>query len=160
MNIAISFTLYTFAILTFVKGFRIYKHNKENIHNKQYVLYSFAALFSSLWSLGYAILWVQSDPEVARFWRAIGMIGVFFLFVFTTEFLIQWLEGAKIFKMYVRIFAVLGVFLWPFVIGENSVSFYLNGKIGMTYQFTQNIWNTLYNVYCVVVGINFFLITF
>lgn len=160
MNIAISFTLYTFAILTFVKGFRIYKHNNENIHKKQYVLYSFAAFFSSLWSFGYAMLWVQTNPEIARFWRAIGMIGVFFLFVFTTEFLVQWLEGAKIFKMYVRIFAVLGVFLWPFVIGENSVSFYLNDKIGMTYQFTKNIWNTLYNVYCVVVGINFFLITF
>lgn len=160
MNIVISFTLYTIAILTLVKGFAIYKHNHDNIHKKQYILYSIAAFFSSVWSFGYAMLYVQSNPDMARYWRAFGMLGVFLMFAFITDFMVQWLEGAKIFKTVVTVFAFLGIFLWPFVIGKESVSFYQHEQIGMTYQFSQNIWNTLYNVYCVVVGINMFLIMF
>ena len=160
MNIAISFLLYTFAILTLVKGFEAYRNIREFENKKMYILYSAAAVASSLWSFGYAMIWVQTNSEIARIWRAIGMIGVFLLFVFVTEFLVQWLEGATIFKSYVRIVAVLGIVLWPFVIGEESVSFYQHAQLGMTYQFKQNIWNTVYNIYSVVIGINLFLICF
>lgn len=160
MNIAISALLYTFGILTLMKGFGIYKHDHDYIYKKQYVLYSFAAFFSSVWSFGYAMIWVQTDTDVARNWRAVGMVGVFMLFAFLTEFFVQWLENARLLKNYVRIIAISGIFLWPFVIGEESVTFYADGSIGMTYQFTQNIWNTLYNIYSVIVGLNLFIICF
>ena len=160
MNIAISAILYTFGILTLIKGFGIYRRDHDYIYKKQYVLYSFAAFFSSVWSFGYAMIWVQTDPEIARNWRAVGMVGVFLLFAFLTEFFVQWLEDAKILKNCVRIVAILGIFLWPFVIGKESVTFYADGRIGMTYQFSQNLWNTLYNAYSVIVGLNLFIICF
>ncbi len=158
MNIAISAILYTIGILTLIKGFGIYKRDHDYIYKKQYYLYCFAAFFSAVWTLGYAMIWIQTDPEIARKWRAVGMVGVFLLFVFLTEFFIQWLDNAKYIKIYVRIVAGLGIFLWPFVIGEESVTFYPHDKIGMTYQFSQNVWNTLYNAYAVIVGVNLFII--
>lgn len=162
MGLVIGITLYTFSILTLVKGYRIYICNKDAVKRKQYVyvLYSIAAFFSSLWSFGYAMIWLQLDIGMARIWRAVGMVGVFCLFAFITEFLVWWLEGARFFKNFVRAFAILGVFLWPFVIGEESVTFYKHEVIGITYQFSQNIWNTLYNAYSVIVGINMFVISF
>lgn len=160
MNIEISTLLYTFGLLTLSKGFGIYKRDHDYIHKKQYVLYSIAAFFSSVWSLAYAALWIQTDPDIARKCRAVGMAGVFLLFTFITELLVQWLEGETLLKWYVRIVAVLGIFLWPFVIGEESVTFYPHEGIGMTYQFSQNIWNTLYNVYSVIVGVNMYVICF
>ena len=134
MNIVISFTLYTIAILTLVKGFAIYKHNHDNVHKKQYILYSIAAFFSSVWSFGYAMLYVQLNPDIARYWRAFGMLGVFLMFAFITDFMVQWLEGAKIFKTVVTVFAFLGIFLWPFVIGKESVSFYQHNNNNTHYQ--------------------------
>ncbi len=160
MNIAISALLYTFGILTLIKGFGVYRQDHDYIHKKQYVLYSISALFSSVWSFGYAMIWIQTDVEMARIWRAVGMVGVFFLFAFLTEFFIQWLEGSRKFKIYVRILATAGILLWPFVVGRESVTFYPHSRIGMTYQFTQNIWNTLYNAYSVIVGVNLFIICF
>lgn len=160
MNLVISFLLYTFAILTMLKGFGIYKHEHDVIHKKQYVLYSIAAFCSSVWSFGYAMLWLQTDMEMARFWRAFGMVGVLLLYTFMTEFMVQWLEGVSVFKICVRIFAALGILLWPFVIGEESVSFYHHDSIGITYRFSQNIWNTIYNVYSAIVGINLFIVCF
>ena len=158
MNLAISAILYTISIMTVIKGIGIYKRDHDYIYKKQYYLYCFAAFFSAVWSFGYAMIWIQTDPEIARNWRAFGMMGVFLLFAFLTEFFIQWLDEARYIKTYVRIVAVLGIFLWPFVIGKESVTFYPHDKIGMTYQFSQNIWNTLYNVYAVIVGVNLFII--
>lgn len=162
MGLVIGITLYTFAILTLVRGYHIYICNKDAIKRNQYVyiLYGIATVFSSLWSFGYAMIWLQMDLSMARVWRAVGMIGVFLLFAFITEFLVQWLEGARVFKNFVRAFATLGIFLWPFVISEESVTFYEHELIGITYQFSQNIWNTLYNAYAVLVGINLFIIGF
>lgn len=158
MNIMISAILYTIGILTLITGFGIYRRDHDYIYKKQNFLYCFAAFFSSIWSFGYAMIWIQTNPEIARKWRAFGMVGVFLLFIFLTEFFIRWLDEAKYIKIYVKIIAALGVFLWPFVVGEESVTFYAHDKIGMTYQFSQNIWNTLYNIYAVVVGVNLFII--
>lgn len=124
---------------------------------KTYKLYGIAAIFSSVWSIGFGLLPLQTDPDVARVCRAVGMIGVFLLFFTLTLVLVQWLEGAERFKAYVSIFSGTGILLWPFIIGENSVT-YFQSWMGMTYQFSQNIFNTLYNIYCVVVGVNFFVI--
>ena len=160
MNRIISAILYTIGILTLITGFGIYRRDHDYIYKRQNLLYCFATFFSSIWSFGYAMIWVQTNPETARKWRAFGMAGVFLLFVFLAEFFMQWLNEKKYIKVYVRMIAVLGIFLWPFIVREESVTFYPHDKIGMTYQFSQNIWNTLYNLYAVVVGVNLFIICF
>ena len=155
MAVIISLILYTFGILTLVEGIYMFKLHRDL--GKTYRLYSLAAIFSSVWSIGFGLLPLQTDPAVARVCRAVGMIGVFLLFFTLTLVLVQWLKGAERFKIYVSVFSGAGILLWPFIIGENSVT-YFQSWIGMTYQFSQNIFNTLYNIYCVVVGVNFFVI--
>lgn len=155
MAVIISLILYTFGILTLVEGVHMFRFHRDL--GKTYKLYSVAAIFSSVWSIGFGLLPLQTDPDVARVCRAVGMIGVFLLFFILTLVLVQWLEGAGRFKAYVSIFSGAGILLWPFIIGENSVT-YFQSWMGMTYQFSQNIFNTLYNIYCVLVGINFFMI--
>lgn len=155
MSVVISLILYTFGILTLVEGIYMFKLHRDL--GKTYRLYSLAAFFSSVWSIGFGLLPLQTDPDVARGCRAVGMIGVFLLFFTLTRVLVQWLRGAERFKAYVSIFSGAGILLWPFIIGENSVT-YFQSWMGMTYQFSQNIFNTLYNIYCVFVGINFFVI--
>ena len=155
MAVIISLVLYTFGILTLVEGVHMFRFHRDL--GKTYKLYGVAAIFSSVWSIGFGLLPLQTDPTVARVCRAVGMIGVFLLFFTLTLVLVQWLEGAERFRIYVSVFSGAGILLWPFIIGENSVT-YFQSWIGMTYQFSQNIFNTLYNIYCVVVGVNFFVI--
>lgn len=155
MAVIISLILYTFGILTLLEGVRMFRLHRDL--GKTYRLYGLAALFSSVWSFGFGLLPLQTDPNVARVFRAVGMVGVFPLFFTLTLVIIQWLEGAERFKAYVSIFSGAGILLWPFVIGENSAT-YFQSWMGMTYHFSQNIFNTLYNIYCVIIGINFFVI--
>lgn len=154
MAYGISLVLYTVGIMTLLEGGRMIRAGSGR---KQCTLYGIAAFFSFLWSFGFAILWIQKNIEMARIWRSIGMIGVFCLFFTLTELFVQWIEGAKKFKAYVRLIAGIGIFLWPFVIGAESVTFYPTW-MGTTYQFSKNIYNTIYNIYCVLTGINYFII--
>lgn len=155
MAVAISLILYTVGILTLLEGYAMVRHH-GNI-GKKYVLYGITAFFSSVWNISYGILWIQTSTDIARLCRSIGMAAVFLFFFAMTGLVVQWLDGARLFKTYVRVFSALGILLWPFVIGENSVTF-MRTWMGMTYHFSQNIFNTLYNLYCVIYGINLFVL--
>lgn len=149
----ISFLIYTLGVLTVVQGVRMLKYRTSQ--RKPYILYALVALSSAIWSFGFGVMWIQTSFTAARFWRSVGMVGTFLFFFTLTEFLVQWIQGKRILKYYFCIVSVLGIFLWPFVIGEESVTFY-HTWIGMTYQFSKNIWNSIYNIFCVWVGINSF----
>lgn len=155
MEKVIALVLYTCGILTLIEGFSMFKQGR-NV-GRQYVLYGLTAFFSSIWSIGFGLICIQNSYEIARLCRSIGMLGVFLFFFTLTELFSQWIEGAPLFKTYVRIFSGAGILLWPFIIGENSVTFNYTW-LGMSYQFTPNIYNTLYNMYCVIVGVNSFCI--
>lgn len=155
MDQVIAFILYNIGILTLFAGFLILKQEKSA--GKTYVIYSLAAFFSAVWSISFGFLCIQTSENAARVCRSIGMIGVFFFFCAITELLVHFFESARILKIYVRAFSRTGILLWPFIIGRNSVEF-IETWFGMSYKFSQNIFNTLYNIYCVIVGINIFII--
>lgn len=155
MDQIIALILYNIGILTLFEGFSILKQDKSA--KKTYVIYAVAALFSAIWSISFGFLCIQSNENVARICRSVGMIGVFFFFCSITELLVHFFESARLLKIYVRIFSRMGILLWPFIIGRNSVEF-IDTWFGMSYRFSQNIFNTLYNIYCLVVGINIFII--
>lgn len=155
MDMIIAFILYNIGILTLFEGFSILKQDKSA--KKTYVIYAVAALFSAIWSISFGFLCIQSNENAARICRSVGMIGVFLFFCAITELLVHFFESAGFLKIYVRSFSRMGLLLWPFIIGRNSVEF-IETWFGMSYKFSQNIFNTLYNIYCVVVGINIFII--
>ena len=76
MAVVISLILYTFGILTLVEGVYMFRFHRDL--GKTYKLYGIAAIFSSVWSIGFGLLPLQTDPAVARVCRAVGMIGVFY----------------------------------------------------------------------------------
>lgn len=155
MKYFLTFLIYTIAIITIKTGISMLKYKSQS--RKQYVIYAISAFCSGIWSIGFSMIWIQTNPEIARIWRAIGMIGVFCMFVALNELFLEWLQGAVILKIYSRVITLIGVCLWPFLIGPNSVSFATSSLMGMSYILTPNIWNTIYNVICVLVGVNYFL---
>lgn len=150
----ISTVLYTVGLLTLIQGCRMFR---KEIRNRQCRLYGICAFFSALWSFSFALMWNSTNPEHARIFRAAGMIGVFLLFVFITAFMTHYLTSHKAFKNYTRVVTFVGCALWPFIIGPNSVT-YFSTKAGMSYTFIPNIFNTLYNIFCALIGLNFFIL--
>lgn len=155
MKYVLTFIIYTIAIITIKTGLSMIQYKSQE--RRQYIIYAIAAFFSGIWSIGFAMIWIQTNPEVARIWRAIGMIGVFFMFVALTELFLEWIQGVWGLKIYARAITIIGVSLWPFLIGSNSVTFRTSSLMGMSYILVPNIWNTVYNIICVLVGLNYFL---
>lgn len=158
MKFFLSFSLHAIGILTLLQGFNFMIHKTAT--RKQSLLFSGAAFSSSLWSFGFSLIWIQTNPEVARICRSVGMIGTFLFFIFIVELILQWLEGAKVLKMYARLESYIGIFLWPFLCRNNSVEFRNSDMMGMSYGLIPNIYNTIYNIFCITLGINVFIILF
>lgn len=155
MKYILTFLIYTIAIITIKTGITMLQHKSQA--RKQYVIYAIASFFSGLWSLGFSMIWIQTSPEAARIWRSIGMIGVLWMFVFLTELFLELIHGTLWLKIYARAVSGIGILLWPFLVGENSVSFHTSELMGMSYKLSPNIWNTIYNIICVLVGLNYFI---
>lgn len=135
-------------------AFRSYHKDKmKYIENRLFSLFCF---FSALWSFGFWGLNIQTDPEKAYFFRAIGMIGVF-TYLIIAQLLICCLSKVKKFN-YISIAAVsmIGYIICFFIIQKDQVTYHL-AEIGMTYQFNKGFWNTAYILYCIAIAVNIFL---
>lgn len=75
-TLAVAFTYACWGLLTLVEGGYMFRFHRDL--GKTYKLYGIAAIFSSVWSIGFGLLPLQTDPAVARVCRAVGMIGVFY----------------------------------------------------------------------------------
>lgn len=155
MKYFLAFIIYTIGIITIKTGISMLQYKSQS--RRQYIIYAIASFFSGIWSIGFAMIWIQTNPEIARIWRTLGMVGVFFMFSALTELFLEWLQGSKWLKIYARIITLIGILLLPFLVGPNSVMFRSSSLMGMSYTLIPNIWNTIYNVICVLVGINYFL---
>lgn len=157
MDLVISFILYTLALLTLTQAIDFYKNTGTS--KRQYLLFSLTAVCSTIWSFGFGMIGIQENVEVARLWRAVGMVGTLLFLHFCTILLLEWVQGARLFKTYAWFISVTGIFLWPFLVGEKA-AVYQRAPIGMTYQFTDYLPNTIYNIYCVWVAVNYFISLF
>ena len=116
-------------------------------------LFVTVCFFSAIWSFGFWGVIIQTDPQKAYLWRAIGMVGTFG-YLISAQYLICYLSGAK--RFFCRMaegFSLLGILIFFFVIQKKEVTYELS-RIGMTYSFTQSLWNTLYIWYTVIVAVN------
>lgn len=151
----IAFSLYTVGIMTLMLGVEmIFKYGRLG---QEYRMYGYAALFSSLWSISFSFLPVQESFDAARRCRAIGMLGVFFMLMTLMYLFLHCIDGAKWFKAAVMAFSSLGILIWPFIIGYKSVVFEMT-DLGMSYHFVRNIPNTIYNIYCGLVALLYFVV--
>ena len=113
---------------------------------------------SSIWSIGFGLLQIQTDPQIAYYCRSFGMVGVFvYLFAclaivsYTSEINAWWLQVANA-------ISIVGLFLCIPVIHPSQATYYVkNGQ--MTYTFTPGLINNAYTAYSVLVGALAFVVT-
>lgn len=121
-------------------------------------LFAAVSLGSSIWSFFFGILYVQTEIESAFICRCFGMIGTF-LYLVCFIFLISYLNGSQ--KKWVKIiqgFSLTAIPLYPFLMQKENTIF-TRTSFGMTYTFKAGIWNNLYTVYCIMIGIGILAFT-
>ena len=137
-----------FAIVVFRKKEFKYEENRS---------FFIFCLSSATWSLGFYGVMIQTVPDYAYAWRALGMVGTF-AYLISVQFLVCCLSGMKKkFHTFTKAFSFLGVIIYFFVIKKEMVSYELS-EIGMTYSFHSGLWNNLYIAYSVILAINMLVI--
>lgn len=114
---------------------------------------------SAVWSFAFWGVFIQTVPDNAYAWRAVGMIGTF-AYLITAQLLVCYLSGIpKGYRYYFNGFSFLGVIIYFFVIQKDQVTYYPS-NIGMTYSFNPGLWNNLYTGYSVIIAVNILFVIF
>lgn len=132
MKYVFSQTIFTGLVLAVY--FAIEMLRKREMKYRENRLFVQLCIFSAIWSFGFFGVIMQTNPQKAYFWRAIGMVGTFG-FLITAQYLICYLSGIRHF--FCRIaegFSLLGIIIYFFVIQKEQVTYKLS-SIGMTYSF-------------------------
>ena len=141
-----------FACFVLALYFAIVVFRKREFKYTENRLFFTFCLSSAVWSLGFYGVIIQTVPERAYAWRALGMIGTF-AYLISVQFLVCYLSGMKKwFHTFAKAFSFLGVIIYFFVIQKEMVSYELS-EFGMTYSFHSGLWNTLYIAYTVILAI-------
>ncbi len=154
MNFIFSTSLFTCAILALSMGIYFYiTKEKKYLENR---LFSLFCMSSAIWSFGFGGIFIQTSPDVAYIWRAIGMIGVF-LYLICAQMLVCHLSDLrKSIQNILNGFSLTGIIIYFFVIQKSQTYFYLD-KFGMTYHFHSGFWNNIYTLYSIIVSFNLML---
>ncbi len=113
---------------------------------------------SSIWSAGFSTVHMTTDPRLAYFGRAVGMVGVFTLLI-TCQFYFAFISNLpKKVKNVFCIFTLLGIPIWFLTVDPSVTHFYID-KWGMTYTFESGLANNIYTLYSVIIGINMLINT-
>ena len=131
---------------------------KSGIKNKENLLFVLFCLSSAIWSFGFYGVFIQTVPENAYLWRAIGMIGTFG-YLITAQLLICHFAGiTRHWRCAIEFFSFLGIIIYFFIIQKDQVIYELT-DIGMSYSFNPGLWNNIYIIYSIITAINMFFVT-
>ncbi len=75
----LSFLIFGLSICSLVFGIIILTYNKKERLNQ---IFFMSAIGSAIWGLGFGLLLIQTTTQAALLCRAIGMVGVVFIFIF------------------------------------------------------------------------------
>jgi signal transduction histidine kinase/CheY-like chemotaxis protein len=111
------------------------------------------ALASAIWSLGFGMLFIQTDAEKAYFWRSFAIFGTV-LYMITVQFLIgHFAQISKRTRYFFNIVACTGFVPYLLSIQREQTEYFMSA-FGMTYRFKSGPVNTLYTCYFIVVSAN------
>lgn len=151
----ISYFLYGMGVVTFIMGVRTFFERKTVVGIGG--TFSQLCFSSSIWSFGFSMVFVQTNPELAYQWRCLGMVGTFAYLIFGMRLIIRWGDFHGFVSKVAANFSYLAIFLYPFLLQRKNVEFKMT-RIGMSYTFRPGIWNNLYNAYCIILAA--FLVAF
>ena len=111
------------------------------------------ALASAIWSLGFGMLFVQTDTEKAYFWRSFAIFGTV-MYMITAQYLIcQYAQISKRMRRVLNFVALTGIVPYLLSIQRDQTEYFMS-RFGMTYRFKPGIINTIYSTYFILVSIN------
>lgn len=126
---------------------------KETLKYPENRIFLLLCLSSTIWSLGFWALNLQTQPERAQVFRVIGMIGVLG-YLIMAQLLVCYLSGAfKAYRYPITGISLIGFVIYFFIVKEEQVTFSVH-KIGMTYQLNRSFWSWAYTAFCVAVAFN------
>ena len=131
---------------------------KNRLIHRENRLFFIFCMSSTLWSLGFYGVHIQTGPDYAYFWRGIGMVGTIGYLITAVLLMTRMSTLPKPLKIAFNIFPYIGMTLYFPIIHPSQV-IYENTSIGMSYSFVPGIWNNLYTIYSVLIGICGFFIT-
>ena len=111
------------------------------------------ALASAIWSLGFGMLFIQTDVEKAYFWRSFAIFGTV-LYMITVQFLIcLFAQISKRMQHLLNLIALTGIVPYLLSIQRDQTEYFMS-TFGMTYRFKPGIVNTIYTFYFILVACN------
>lgn len=115
-------------------------------------------VFSTIWSVGFGLLYLVTDVHIAYICRCIGMVGVFGYLIIGLHLVGSLtMAPSKIVKKF-ELISYTGILIFFGTI-EPSQSTYYIGKWGMTYSLTPGLINNIYSGYSVVLAIGIAVFT-
>ena len=153
MSSFIFLLLAVFATITFMQALEALSH--KGASRKISILFALLAISSSMWSVCFGAIPVQTSPEYAYILRCFGMIGTFATLIFACILISEWVGVCKPTKYTVIGISLFGIVIFPFNIRREYIEF-MDTKIGMSYRFKPNIWTDIYLLYSVVIALLMF----
>lgn len=153
MNFIFSQTMFAGFVLALYLSIRTIRTRElKYLENR---LFFALCISSAIWSLGFFGVIVQTDTNIAYYWRAFGMIGVFSYLIVVQMLVCQLSNAKKSVCTAMEIFSFSGILIFFFVI-QKEQSIYELGEIGMTYRFKPGFWNNAYIMYSIIMACNVF----
>ena len=112
MALFLAFLIFGLSVCSFICAL-VGLFEKNKTENKKY--FSITAIGSTIWGIGFGFLLIQTDFKMALLCRSIGMVGLFFFFVFGPKFLLELANSPKWLRKIVTFYSFIGLFLYPFL---------------------------------------------
>ena len=153
MNLIFPYILFTCFIIALYLSFLHYMDTK--LRHTENRLFSLLCFFSAVWSFGFWGVIIQTEPDKAYLFRAIGMVGVFTYLILAQLLICEMGQFKKSYSVPIATVSFIGYIIFFFIIQKDQVTYHLY-EMGMTYRFKPGFWNNAYTLYCIVIAINMF----
>ena len=154
LDLLLSYVMFGSGIITMIITFMVINSKERDTDN---ILFAGMTIGSSVWSLGFGILFVQKSTLAAYYCRCVGMIGTFACMIFSTMLLYRWNGKSYRWMKFIEILPFSAFILYPFLMQQKNTSFHMSA-FGMSYTFNKGIWNDLYTLYCSIVAFNLLIL--
>lgn len=156
MGRILSYVMFGFFVCTTIMSASVLRsREKLKINN---ILFALVCIGSSIWSFCFGFIWIQTDPLRAYYWRCAGMVGTFMYMICAMLVIARWCGQKRLWISAIKGFTFSAILLYPFLMQKSNTVYHMSA-IGMTYVFVPGIWNTLYDIYCIVCAIGLFALS-
>ena len=136
------------ALYLFIHNF--WKKRHPDFENRVLQYFTIA---SGIWSIGFGMMFIQTDVESAYHWRCLAIFGTV-AYMVTVQLLICRISGiSSRISIVLDSIAMLGIIPYFMSIRRDQTNFFMS-KLGMTYQFKPGVINNIYTGYFTLVSIN------